>query len=102
MAIKIFTDSGTDYEQYEIKEKNIDVLPIPIEIDGHEYLSGFNLSKNEFFQMLENGCSFPKTAQPSPQVYIDYFEEAKKNFGLAGFFHRKQWKSAEISDTISC
>ncbi|MDD5944652.1 MAG: DegV family protein [Clostridia bacterium] len=79
MAIKIFTDSGTDYEQYEIKEKNIDVLPIPIEIDGHEYLSGLNLSKNEFFQMLENGCSFPKTAQPSPQVYIDYFEEAKKN-----------------------
>ena len=52
MAIKIFTDSGTDYEQYEIKEKNIDVLPIPIEIDGHEYLSGLNLSKNEFFQML--------------------------------------------------
>ena len=30
MAIRILTDSGSDYEQDEIKEKNIDVIPIPI------------------------------------------------------------------------
>lgn len=79
MAIKILTDSGSDYEQSEIKEKNIDVIPIPIDFGGNEYMDGVDLSKDEFFRMLEGGESFPKTAQPSPQIYIDYFEEAKKN-----------------------
>ncbi len=79
MAIKILTDSGSDYEQFEIKEKNIDVIPIPIDFNGNEYMDGVDLSKDEFFRILENGDAFAKTAQPSPQIYIDYFEEAKKN-----------------------
>lgn len=79
MAIKILTDSGSDYEQDEIKEKNIDVIPIPIAFNDAEYLDGVNLSKDEFFTLLEDGTSFPKTAQPSPQIFIDYFENAKKN-----------------------
>ena len=79
MSIKILTDSGSDYEKHEIDEKNIDVIPIPITFKGRDYLSGVNLSKADFFALLEEGDDFPKTAQPSPQVFIDYFEEAKKN-----------------------
>ena len=79
MSIKILTDSGSDYEKHEIDEKNIDVIPIPITFKGRDYLSGVNLSKADFFALLEESDDFPKTAQPSPQVFIDYFEEAKKN-----------------------
>ncbi len=79
MAVKILTDSGSDYEQSEIKEKNIDVIPIPIDISGTEYLDGISLNNDEFFTLLKNSDDFPKTAQPSPQIYIDYFEKAKQD-----------------------
>ncbi len=76
MSIRIITDSGSDYEQNEIKAKNIEVIPIPIMFGGNEYLDGVNLSKNVFFDLLEKNSDFPKTAQPSPTTYTDIFQEA--------------------------
>lgn len=49
MSIRIITDSGSDYEQNEIKDKNIEVIPIPITFGGREYLDGINLTKDKFF-----------------------------------------------------
>ena len=68
MSIRIVTDSGSDFEQTEIKSKNIEVIPIPISFEGKDYLDGVDLSKNEFFELLEKSEDFPKTAQPSPSV----------------------------------
>lgn len=79
MSIRIIADSGSDYEQDEIKAKNIEVIPIPISFGGQEYLSGINLSKNQFFDLLKQNSDFPKTAQPSPSVYLDIFQDAKKS-----------------------
>ena len=79
MSIRIVTDSGSDFEQTEIKSKNIEVIPIPISFEGKDYLDGVDLSKNEFFELLEKSEDFPKTAQPSPSVYLDIFQSAKEN-----------------------
>ena len=79
MSIRIVTDSGSDFEQTEIKSKNIEVIPIPISFEGKDYLDGADLSKNEFFELLEKSEDFPKTAQPSPSVYLDIFQSAKEN-----------------------
>lgn len=79
MAIRILTDSAADYEQSEIKEKNIDLIPYPLNFKGVEYIDGVNITKNEFFKLLEESDEFPKTSQVSPQTYIDYFENAKEN-----------------------
>ncbi|GFI60959.1 DegV domain-containing protein [Clostridiales bacterium] len=79
MAIRILTDSGSDYEQNEIEKKNIDVIPIPIDLNGISYFDGIDLTKNQFFKIIEESGSFPKTAQPSPSKYLDYFENARKN-----------------------
>ena len=53
MSIRIVTDSGSDFEQTEIKSKNIEVITIPISFEGKDYLDGVDLSKNEFFELLE-------------------------------------------------
>ena len=53
MSIRIITDSGSDYEQNEIKDKNIEVIPIPITFGGKEYLDGINLTKDKFFELLQ-------------------------------------------------
>lgn len=77
MSIRIITDSGSDYEQQDIKSKNIEVIPIPISFGGKDFLDGIDLGKNEFFEFLEKSDDFPKTAQPSPSVYLDIFQSAR-------------------------
>lgn len=35
------------------------------------------MERDEFYDILQNGSDFPKTSQPSPQTFLDIFEEAK-------------------------
>ena len=53
-------------------------MPIQIELAGKEYLDGIDLDKNSFFEMLEESGEFPLTSQPSPQVFLDIFQEVKE------------------------
>ena len=42
------------------------------------YLDGVDITKDEFYELLTTTEEFPKTAQPSPQDYLDIFEDAKE------------------------
>lgn len=77
--IKFLVDSASDYDRKEIEEKNMEYISIAVTIDDKTYHDGKDITKNEFFQMVEKAENFPKTAQPSPQEYVDVFEKAKKN-----------------------
>ena len=76
--IRILVDSSSDYCQEEIREKGLVFVPIQIELAGKEYLDGIDLDKNSFFEMLEESGEFPLTSQPSPQVFLDIFQEVKE------------------------
>ena len=75
--IRILVDSASDYTQEEVHEKNIDFVPINVSICGEEYLDGITLDRNRFFEIMESTEEFPKTAQPSPEVFLKIFNEVK-------------------------
>ncbi len=75
--IRIAVDSSSDYRIEELKEKQIDLIPISITIGEDSYIDGVNLDRNGFYQLLEERGEFPKTSQPSPQVFLDLFEEVR-------------------------
>lgn len=77
--IRFLVDSASDYEKKEAEEKGIEYISISVTVDEKTYHGGVDISKDEFFKMLEVSENFPKTAQPSPQEYVDIFEKAKKN-----------------------
>lgn len=77
--IKIFVDSSADYETAELQSRNLQLIPLTVMMNGITYADGVDLKKNEFFEMLINSEEFPKTSQPSPQVFLSVFEEAKAN-----------------------
>ncbi|WP_138269161.1 DegV family protein [Anaerofustis stercorihominis] len=79
MSVKILTDSSSDYEAYEIKEKNIEVVPIAVSFGEEHYLDGVDLDKDTFYKKLESSSEFPKTAQPTPNEFLEYFNKAKEN-----------------------
>lgn len=76
--IKILVDTSADFTAEELNALDIQFVPITVTIDGTDYRDGIDLTKDEFYNLLENAQEFPKTAQPSPQDFLDVFEEAKE------------------------
>ena len=76
--IRILVDSSADYSAQEVKEHNMELVPINITLNDKNYLDGIDITKDEFYTLLTENEAFPKTAQPSPQDYLDIFEDAKE------------------------
>ena len=76
--IKVVVDSSSDYSLEEIEEKNLCLVPITVTLNGTDYIEGQNLERDNFYHLLENSAEFPKTSQPSPQAFLDVFEQAKE------------------------
>lgn len=64
--IRIITDSAADFEPAEIKDLNITCIPMKVSFESEEYKENENLTKNQFYKLLEEREEFPKTSQPSP------------------------------------
>ena len=76
--VRIITDSAADFEPFELEKLNISCIPIKVMLGEEEYEENINLSKDQFFALLASTGATPKTSQPSPQILIDLFEDAKK------------------------
>ena len=74
--IRIITDSAADLEPWEYEKYNITCIPLTVMFGEAEYQENVNLSKDLFYELLLSGGENPKTAQSSPQVLMDLFEEA--------------------------
>ena len=76
--VRIITDSAADFEPFELEKWKITCIPIKVLLGDQEYEENINLSKDQFFELLASTGATPKTSQPSPQILIDLFEEAKQ------------------------
>ncbi len=77
--IKIIADSSCCISQEEAKKLDIDIIPLPIDIDNTEYLDGINLSTAEFYEKLKTATNLPMTSQPSPLEFLERFEKIKQD-----------------------
>ena len=73
---QIISDGGCDFTTAEAKRYKVDIVPFYIILDGKtELREGVDITREEYFTKLrENKNLFPKTAQPSPQDYIDVYK----------------------------
>ena len=76
--VRIITDSAADFEPCELEQKNIACIPITVILGEQEYQENVNLTKDQFYALLESTGASPKTAQPSPQILQGLFEDAKQ------------------------
>lgn len=72
---QLISDGGCDFSKEESLLHNVEVVPFYISFDGETHLKeGLDISREEYFNRLVNEKNlFPKTAQPSPQDYIDAY-----------------------------
>lgn len=74
MKIAIVTDSNSGIYPEEAKELGVWVVPMPVNIDGEEYLETINLERDFFYEKQEGGSNIT-TSQPSPGLLTDLWEE---------------------------
>ncbi len=77
--IMIITDSGCDLTKETIAELGITVLPFEITLGGKSYKEIYDISTEEFYDLLSQTEEVPKHSQISPVTFTDKFEELYKN-----------------------
>lgn len=77
--IKFLIESSSDYDVNEAKSKGIEYVPITITIGNETFLDDGKTSKDAFYKLTQESEEFPKTAQPSPQEFLDIFEKVKRD-----------------------
>ena len=65
MKIAIVTDTTSGLTPEEARSLGVWLVPMPVTIDGQEYLETVDLDRDFFFRRLEEGAQI-KTSQPSP------------------------------------
>lgn len=75
---RILVDSSADYSLEELLDKNIALVPISVTIGENSYLDGIDLNRSDFYRILEETGAFPKTSQPSPQDFLNIFQDVKR------------------------
>ncbi|WP_010579810.1 DegV family protein [Liquorilactobacillus vini] len=91
-SIKILTDSSVQLTDEEIQKYNITVIPLSVEINGHTYVDGEEITRQELIENLQAG-NYPKTSQPP----LGRFVEAYDRLGADG----SQIIAIVLSDVLS-
>lgn len=74
--IKIMTDSASDLPNEVADQLGIEMIPIPIAVDGKGYLEGVDFTPKQFYSILEGAKEIPTTSQISPITYCERYYEA--------------------------
>lgn len=74
MAIRIVTDTCSDLTNEDLGKGNY-ILPIPVYIDGKEYIPFVNLSPSEFYPLQEKAKEAPHTSAIPLNMAIDTFKK---------------------------
>lgn len=73
--VAVMTDSNSGITQAEGREMGVSVVPMPFTIDGDTYYEDVNLTREEFFQRMADGCDII-TSQPSPADLMSMWDKA--------------------------
>lgn len=73
--IKIIVDTASDISMEEAKENNIELVPVNITIKGKTYRELFDISKEEYWKILEESDEIPTTSQISPETFLNTYKK---------------------------
>ena len=76
--IKIITDSASDIPRSQQDEYDIEVLAIPIAVDGKTYYEGVDFTSDEYYKILLDAKELPTHSQITMVRYGEAFYNAMK------------------------
>ena len=77
--IKFITDSASDIPEEEARAYGIEVLPIPIAIDGKDYHERVDFTNREFYKLLTDAARIPVTSHIPHTRYAEVYRHAAED-----------------------
>jgi DegV family protein with EDD domain len=74
--VAIVTDTTACVPQEQVAKYGIEVVPVPLVIDGKIYRDSIDISPTEFYTMLRKIKNMPTTSASSPGPYLQAFRNA--------------------------
>jgi DegV family protein with EDD domain len=72
--LKIVIDGAGDIPKEWQSEYDVQVIPINIHFENKVYLQGVDLSNEDFYRIADKSRTIPKTSQPTPQQFIEFYK----------------------------
>jgi len=77
--LRIVTDGAVDMPVEWQEEFDIQIIPINIHFGEKTYLQNVDLDLPAFYKLVdEKGSAFPKTSQPSPHQFVEFYKKIAK------------------------
>jgi len=73
--VRILTDSSAYLPQAYVDQYNVHVLPLTLTLDGKEYRDGVDIKAGEYYNLLVNTDSLPKTSQVTASAFAGKFRQ---------------------------
>jgi len=73
--LRIVTDGNADMVPGWEKEYDIQVIPINIQFGEKTFLQFVELDNNGFYRMVDETKTIPKTSQPSPHQFVEFYRK---------------------------
>ena len=78
--IAIVTDSTADISRELIEKNNIRVIPLYVNFEDASYVDdGVSITNQQFYEKLRNVKVLPKTAQPTPNDFMQAYKDVLKD-----------------------
>ena len=73
--LRIVTDGAADVPAEWQKEFGIDICPINIQFGDRTYIQWVELDNEGFYKLVDESKKIPKTSQPSPHQFIEFYNK---------------------------
>lgn len=77
--MQIVTDRGCDLSSAQLEGKQIEFVPMYLQLDGKTYSSGVDVSPAEFYDIMSKTESYPATSQAAVGDFVDIYTRLAKN-----------------------
>jgi len=80
MSIAIVTDTACNFTPESAEKNGIHLLPIEITFGDKTYKDGFDITTQEFYELMESSDIIPSTAQPKPIDVYQLYEKLSHDY----------------------
>jgi DegV family protein with EDD domain len=72
--LKIVIDSACEIPDEWRSQYDVHVIPVNIQFENKTYQQGVDLSNDDFYRLADSSGVIPKTSQPTPQQFVDFYK----------------------------
>ena len=76
--LKIVMDSAGEIPEEWRLEYDVEVIPVNIQFENKTYQQGVDLSNDDFYRLADSSRVIPKTSQPTPQQFVEFYKRIAK------------------------